>query len=122
MTNVKVRRVPMQPPGGSGLQDELQLIVEGHAEYQQRGQDIVCAAESILVQCFAAFLAGASQEMLLDFSVEGLDQHGCVAISAIPTRHGWQFICGAFECIATGFFLLAKAYPKHVSIRVNPKD
>lgn len=120
MTNIKVKRVPLQLQGCQGLQDELQMIVEGHAGYQKKGEDIVCAAVSVLVQSFAAFLAGVGQDFLYDFSVEGVQGEGSVAICAIPTRRGWQFICGAFECISTGFFLLAKTYPNNVSIRVNP--
>lgn len=121
MTSVIVRRVPVVVPDKKAERHELQLIVDGHANYAKPGEDLVCAAESILVQSYAAFLAGVAQEYLYDFAVEGIDGSGCVAISAIPTKRGWHFICGAFEVIIIGFFLLAKTYPKHVTMKINPK-
>ncbi len=119
MTNVKVQRVPITLPERSDLKDELQLVVEGHAGYDHSGHDIVCAAESILVQSFATFLAGAQEQYVYDFSIDGLEADGCVAISAIPTHEGWDYIRGAFECTAMGFYLLAGHYPDHVNINVN---
>ncbi len=122
MTNVKIRRVPIAAypqTEHSDLCDELQLIVEGHAGYGERGRDLVCSAESILVQCFAAFLAGLAQDDLADFTVDGVEQGGSVAIAAIPTQKGWHTVCGAFQCIAMGFFLLAKHYPNYVTVQIN---
>ncbi len=120
MTRVQLKRVPIQTAQNNTAGYELQLIVKGHTGYAVLGRDIVCAGISILVQGFAAFLAGAAQEFLYDFAVEGMESDGSVMIVATPTTEGWHYICGAFENTAMGFFLLAQAYPKHVELLLTP--
>lgn len=122
MTQVKIKRVPVQVPGRADLQDELQLLVDGHAGYDRSGRDLVCAAESMLVQAYAAFLSCTQDDELYDFSVDSLEGKGNVEVSAIPTQQGWDYVRGAFECTAMGFCLLAINHPQNVTVCVNPQN
>ncbi len=98
---------------------ELQLLVTGHACFGKKGHDIVCAAESVLVQTLAASLAKLDSCMLHDYTIEGVAGSGCMGITVIPTTKGWDYVRGAFELVATGFYLLAQNYPRHVQIKLN---
>ncbi|MBQ7858824.1 MAG: ribosomal-processing cysteine protease Prp [Faecalibacterium sp.] len=116
MTTVQIKTAPVQLPGLPQESQSLRLIVAGHACYGEKGKDIVCAAESILVQSLAAALAGLDEQQLFDLAVDGVAGSGCVAITALPTPAGFERVRGMFETACTGFCLLAKAYPAHVRV------
>ncbi len=123
MSYVQIRMIPVKIPTQEQETHELQLLVCGHAGYAEKGNDIVCAAESILVQMLAASLTTFEQEMLYDFNVEGVTGSGCACITATPTAAGWERARGLFEGVATGFYLLSCNYPKHIQLSVkNMKD
>ena len=58
MTTVQIKTNTVQLPGIEQPCQSLRLVVAGHACYGEKGRDIVCAAESILVQSLACALAG----------------------------------------------------------------
>lgn len=113
MTTVQIQKVPAE---GEKMTCELRLMVAGHAGFAEKGRDIVCAAESILVQSLACALAGMEPEQLQDFTVEGVAGSGCVGITAIPTPQGYERVRGMFESACVGFCLLAEHYPEHVRV------
>ena len=116
MTKVRYYSAPPALPGG-GAGRAYRLVVAGHAGYGEKGRDIVCAAESMLVQALAGTLAGLSPALLYDYTVEGVAGSGCVGITALPTAAGAERVRGIVESAVTGFCLLAQAYPDYVSIR-----
>ncbi|MFI3169799.1 MAG: ribosomal-processing cysteine protease Prp [Faecalibacterium sp.] len=122
MTQITIKRAYQTIPDCGKTQDALQLDVTGHAGYGANGKDLVCAAESILVQAFSAFLAGANKRDLYHFSVEGIEGRGSVSLCAVPTKGGWDYIRGAFECVVMGFYLLSRRYPNHVNVRVIKQE
>ena len=68
MTKVRYYSAPTALPGG-GAGRAYRLVVAGHAGYGEKGRDIVCAAESMLVQALAGTLAGLSPALLYDYTV-----------------------------------------------------
>ncbi|MCI2048046.1 MAG: ribosomal-processing cysteine protease Prp [Faecalibacterium sp.] len=130
MTQIEILIEPVKLPDtaqdGGALVHELRMTVCGHAGYAPKGQDIVCAAVSILVQALACTLAKMSRETLYDFAVDGVAGSGCVGITAIPTAQGGERIRGAFESAMMGFCLLSEAYPAYVRVHLarspRPKD
>lgn len=83
------------------------LFVKGHADFAEKGKDIVCAAVSILVQTLADCLDDMSSYYDVDRSDDGMITHiGAAgknaAILGETTLHGLQ--------------LVANAYPDFVSI------
>ena len=121
MTTVQVEITSVAQPGPQECGRELRMIVAGHAGYGEKGRDIVCAAESILVQALACTLAKFDRSVLYDFAVEGVAGSGCVGITAIPTPAGWERVRGAFESACMGFCLLSDAYPQNVRVRFRPR-
>lgn len=83
------------------------LFVKGHADFAEKGKDIVCAAVSILVQTLADCLDEMSSYYDVDRGDDGMITHiGAAgknaAILGETTLHGLQ--------------LVANAYPDFVSI------
>lgn len=120
MTTVKIQKEPAALAGEGGNTCELRLIVAGHAGFGEKGKDIVCAAESILVQSLACALTRLGPEQLQDVTVEGVAGSGCVGITAIPTPQGYERVQGMFESACVGFCLLAEHYPEHVRVVALP--
>ena len=116
MTTVQIRERPVVLPGSSLPTVEICLSVTGHAGYGEPGKDIVCAAESILVQSLACALAAMDEAVLEDLSVEGVAGSGCAVITATPTPGGFARVRGMFETACMGFLLLAKHYPENVRV------
>ena len=121
MTTVQIKTNTVQLPGIEQPCQSLRLVVAGHACYGEKGRDIVCAAESILVQSLACALAGLDSSLLADLAVDGVAGSGCAVITAVATPAGTQRVRGIMETACTGFCLLAKHYPAHVRVlRVWP--
>jgi uncharacterized protein YsxB (DUF464 family) len=120
MTTVQFMRETLPLPGGAGG-EQLRLIVSGHAGYGEKGRDIVCAAESMLVQALACSLAGMDRAQLYDFTVEGVAGSGCVGISALADAAHAERVRGMFAMTVTGFGLLAQHYPEYVRVQLRPE-
>lgn len=115
MTKVNMRMDPVVLPDSKEDTYMLCLTVEGHAGYAPKGQDIVCAAVSVLVQALAGALSRLDENRLFDFAVDGTANSGSAGITAVPTSRGWDRVYGMFQMALTGFYLLGKAYPDYVS-------
>ena len=83
---------------------EHAITVSGHSGYGAAGQDIVCAAASILMEAAAAVLR-EEQTPILDIRGKGLH---------MITAGGES---GALETARQGLSLLARHYADHVQIR-----
>lgn len=116
MTTVQILEHPVTLTGDTRPTAALRLVVTGHAGYGEPGKDIVCAAESILVQGLACALAAMDETVLEDFSVEGVAGSGCAVITATPTPGGFARVRGMFETACMGFLLLARHYPQNVRV------
>ena len=122
MTRVEISLLPVQLPAegeeAGAIVQQMRMSVCGHAEYAPKGQDIVCAAVSILVQAMACSLSKLGRKTLYDFAVDGVAGSGCVGITAIPTASGNERVRGIFESAVMGFCLLSDAYPGYVRIHL----
>ena len=59
----------------------LRLSMEGHALAGHYGQDIICAAESMLIMCLEKRLLDMGE----DVSLTVKKSPGCISISALPS-------------------------------------
>ena len=88
----------------------IYLSAFGHADYAERGKDIVCAAVSALCTALANTLVnyGVSEASI---RVE----EGNFFVSATITKNQPQ--CeGAFDTVVTGLIMLAEQYPDNVFV------
>lgn len=82
--------------------DMMFLRAEGHAEFAPKGQDIVCAAVSALMQTLAYSLDRGT--------VTCADDRNLMVVQA---KQGTDSLA-KFELVTDGLILLADAYPEHV--------
>lgn len=82
--------------------DMMFLRAEGHAEFAPKGQDIVCAAVSALMQTLAYSLDSGT--------VTCADDRNLMVVQA---KQGTDSL-PKFELVTDGLILLADAYPEHV--------
>ena len=82
--------------------DMMFLRAEGHAEFAPKGQDIVCAAVSALMQTLAYSLDSGN--------VTCADDRNLMVVQA---KQGTDSLA-KFELVTDGLILLADAYPEHV--------
>lgn len=94
------------------------LAVSGHADYAPEGQDIVCAAVSVLVQTLANKVdAAARSGRLLTSCV----QHGeTFVVQALPKPGPNNLMVASwFDFVEEGLRALAEAYPDNVELIVT---
>lgn len=84
--------------------DIMQLSAIGHADYAEKGKDIVCAAVSCIMQMLAYSIEDGEY---MDNGAEGVTVQAC----------GGDANYAKFEMAVDGMRLLAGAYPGHVSFR-----
>lgn len=82
--------------------DRMFLRAEGHAEFAPKGQDIVCAAVSALMQTLAYSLDSGT--------VTCADDRNLIVVQAKQGTDSLE----KFELVTDGLILLADAYPEHV--------
>lgn len=89
-------------------EDTIEINVQGHANAAPKGEDVVCAAATILIRTLAKTLEVAVPDMVktdvsdgkADITVTGYDPVAAVAI----------------ETVCMGFRLLQEQYPEHIKI------
>ena len=89
------------------------LTVEGHAGAGPYGQDLVCAALSILAATLEAAVSDRA-ETLLPSVCRG---PGRLRISCRPVPESCGLCRSIYETVFTGFELLGSRYPEHVQTR-----
>ena len=85
--------------------DEISLEVRGHADYDEYGKDVVCAAVSTLAQTLLAYLNVDHEKF--DYSM----REGYI----------WTYAKGsnvkvAFHVIMAGIHMIEEIYPDYLSI------
>lgn len=96
--------------------DTYTLEATGHAEHDEKGKDIVCAAISTLFYTLAECLYN-SKEMLAEDMVFS-DEDGNGHLSCKPKAEYEANISLIFMTILTGFELVANNYEKNVTLSV----
>lgn len=86
--------------------DACSLRMDGHAEYAEPGQDIVCAAATILAYALAQRLSGIAQAR-----IDMAEGHAYIQARANGDT------LAALDTVACGFELLAAKYPENIRYR-----
>ena len=91
--------------------EKLSVKAEGHAGYGPKGQDIVCAAVSVLLYAYAAELMKIGGGTRIIDSGETFEIY--------PAGDDPEQIMIAYETIMRGLMMLADEYENHVRIEVR---
>jgi len=93
------------------------LEMTGHAGFATAGQDVVCAAASMLAYTAAFNVWLANKAGKLETPCEIRMQPGNVRISCRPKETSREEIRLLFAYVHRGYDLLAKSYPDNVVIQ-----
>ena len=96
--------------------DRLRLTVEGHAGYAPAGEDLVCAAVSVL--CWTLISEAEAEERYHTETVAD-DKRAYIDVRCSPegaTAYACSYL---FDIIVSGFALLAENYPEYISIKTG---
>ena len=98
-------------------ENELTLILQGHAGQAELGHDIVCASCSILAYTVAQLIKNAdSVDDLKEPPIINLNS-GDAIISCIPTEEAYNTILGIYMFAEVGYKLLAHNFPQFVDLK-----
>ena len=90
-------------------ENEYELSINGHANYSDRGNDIVCAAASSLAYALLGFLENCPSVLELN----SIEHSGEMQIDCIGDK---KIVKTAFNMAVIGFLQLEKSYPEHISV------
>ena len=93
-------------------EQQCELRVRGHADFDRCGRDIVCAAVSALV---AALADHVEEEAGCGTNVSAEVRSGHAVVRAGGNR------CEAFRLVYRGLCRLARTYPAHVAVAASGK-
>lgn len=92
--------------------NEYELSMNGHANYSNKGNDIVCAAASSLAYALLGFLENCPSVLELN----SIEHSGEMEIDCIGDK---KIVKTAFNMAVIGFLQLEKSYPEHISVDTN---
>lgn len=93
----------------------MRLEVKGHANYDEPGKDIVCAAASMLTGALAGVLEDAQARGRTKF--EWKEEGSGVVIWADPNMGSMNEIKSYFRMAVKGMKMVAEQYPKNVEMK-----
>lgn len=93
--------------------DRHLLTVEGHANYGEKGRDIVCAAVSILCYTLLETLKQDESEDKCKI-IQSTVRDGYFSLEVEPFSFSDSRIGGIVDAVLTGFMLLEEEYPENV--------
>lgn len=95
---------------------QLVLQLEGHADAGRYGEDIVCAAESMLTQALLQTLIDAEGGKKCSVFWTGSPEMGFLRIEAAPAQGYAQEIRACFRMAVTGLRMLEEKYGKYITL------
>ena len=91
----------------------LVMEVKGHADYAEKGKDIICSAASMLVHMLRVWLD--KMDAANKLSVVNLRVAPGYAWFDCTTKDGYvEELQTVMDMVSEGFFMLAAQYPEHV--------
>lgn len=96
--------------------DTYTVDIDGHAETEAKGKDIVCAAISALFFALVESLCNSKEMLTEDMEYEQEDGNG--HISCKPKPEYEANVSLIYWTILNGFNIIAENYPENVSLTV----
>ena len=94
--------------------DTMEIIVQGHAFSNPKGQDIICSAVSTLTETLSVYLEEKMKEGLLQDLHEEV-RSGNVYINPQPYSWAANEIKTAIDVIRIGYMATAKTYSEYIN-------
>ena len=94
------------------------LKMTGHAEYSEKGKDIVCASASMLAYTLAQNVLDLDESSFLEKKPTITLKDGNAKVVCQPKGDQYYQCKYLYQIIMQGFHLLALNYPDNVSVKV----
>ena len=94
--------------------DDFDVVVDGHADFAEKGNDIVCSAVSTLFYTLGQTLFESREMLSEDVIFEDKDGKG--HLKCVPKSEYVGNIARSFLTIMQGFLLVAGNYPDNVKV------
>ena len=96
----------------------ISLVINGHADYDERGKDIVCASTSILTYTIAEIVSDMHEwERITENSIIRLNDGEAYINCHCVGEEAYNELLGAFRVVLMGYHLLAEEYPQNVVVK-----
>ena len=106
--------------------DKYEITIKGHANSDEKGKDIICAAASMLFYTLAACLAKSPEGWFAEAPdmADYLSEPERKGVSHIKCRPKSDFditVLIMYQTVVTGFEQLAANYPDFVDLKITQK-
>lgn len=102
--------------------DKKEVKIKGHANYDEKGKDIICAGVSVLffTLCNALLKAPDAWFKKKPEMADSLaSATGVSYVKCTPAKGYEDYVTMAYETVLTGVELMASTYPEYVSLKVT---
>lgn len=99
--------------------NEWTVSVTGHSGAAQKGQDILCAAVSVLTQTLGVAVLSLIASGKIEESGTVALKDGFALINARAKKANVNEVGALFGFAATGYKLLGEHYPEHIHVTEN---
>lgn len=96
---------------------KYKVEITGHANYDEKGKDIVCAGVSTLFFTLYNTLADVNEQMLNDLTPKYDEESGMGSVECVPKKEYRGNIQLIYMTVLTGLQLMADNYPDYVCVK-----
>jgi uncharacterized protein YsxB (DUF464 family) len=104
--------------------DKYEVKIKGHAGYDEKGKDIVCAGVSVLFYTLCNALLKAPDNWFAkrpDMADSLASDTGVSHIKCTPAKGYEDYVTMAYETVLTGMELMSVSYPDNVCLKIMRK-
>lgn len=98
--------------------DYYRVTVKGHANFDERGKDPVCAGASVLLHTMAAAVTNIAADKKVHHPTIRTEK-GDGEVSCIPHNRYRAAVRLMFDTVCGGFELMAQSYPAHIHYEIR---
>lgn len=102
--------------------DKKEVKIKGHAGYDEKGRDIVCAGISVLFYTLANSLLKAPEEWFAkkpEMADSLADKSGVSYVTCFPASGYEEYVTLIYETVITGIELMATTYPDYIDLKIT---
>ena len=102
--------------------DKKEVKIKGHANYDEKGKDIICAGVSVLFFTLANALLKAPDKWFKkqpEMADSKASETGVSYIKCTPAKGYEVYVTLAYETVLTGMELMATTYPDYITFKVT---
>lgn len=99
-----------------------ELRIKGHANYDEKGKDIICAGISVLYYTLCNSLLKAPDKWFAqkpEMADSLTSETGVSYVKCIPAKGYDDYVTLIYESLLTGMELMATTYPDYINLKIT---